>query len=141
MHYFMVYVKYYFASLTLFWLLIAFASCNRAKNYKDAYVVVKNNKPFIKLKGRRNLMVHDPISLLENKTYEDSVFVPLSNLKDGNNKTNVVIDLGGVPILWKGVITINNKELKLYLFDIYLTSKNKVEVEAFSWNGEYHIVN
>jgi|GEM_PF-3273708 hypothetical protein len=114
-------------------------SCNRATNYKNASINNVNGEYFIKLKGKRNLMVHDPISLILGKTYEDSILIPIPYLKDGAIKgKDIVFGEGEYKYSLDGNVFIDHKQLKVQLHDY--DSVKKV-TEQFVWNGEYYLTN
>ncbi|MBC7400286.1 MAG: hypothetical protein H7289_10095 [Mucilaginibacter sp.] len=120
-------------------LLISTYSCNGAKNNKEAYIVIKGNKSFIKLKGKRNYMVHDPISLVFNKTYEDSTLISLPRVQNGIIKGNEIItEKGYYKYTEDSFISIDHQKLKIYLQ--YNDTDDK-KVEQDGWNGEYNLVN
>lgn len=130
-----IYNKY--SCYLLLFLTFTLDACNHAQNYRDAYIVSNNNKYFIKLRGKRNLMAHDPISLLKNSTYEDSVLIPVPYIK--NKKISgheMVFDDGYNKYTYDGYVLINGSSLKinLYSFD---TVDNKRKPNYFGWNGDY----
>src|SRR5690349_18542150 len=67
-------------------LLTGLFSCSKAYNYKEAEGITDAGQSYIKLKGKRELMAHDPISLLSNKTYEDSILIPVPSFREGTIK-------------------------------------------------------
>jgi hypothetical protein len=122
-------------------LLLIICSCNHAENYKDAYLVNHNGKTFIKFHGKRNLMVHDPISLFENNTYEDSDSIPISHFRKGLIKgSQLPFDDAGHEFFYNGYIIINNRYLKVNLYAID-TVNNERRIEYDAWNGEYVLKN
>lgn len=64
-------------------LTFLFFSCSGGENYQEAYGYEQDGKSFIKIKGKRKLMGHDPGSVLSNETYEDSAIFQVPSLKDG----------------------------------------------------------
>lgn len=81
-------------------------------------------------------MVHDPISLIEGKTYEDSVLIPLSHLKCGIIKgSEIIFDEGTYTFTYNnGTMSLcpNHVKISLYTYD---TVENKRQLSEFSWNG------
>ena len=84
-----------------------------------------------------SLKPNTPDDILEGKSYNDSLIIPISTFKDG------VIKGEDIPVQegyynYKGDIVIagNNLEVSL-LFDNYDDKK----LEPSSWNGKYKLVN
>jgi len=104
-------------------------------NYKTAYIERQQDSYKVTVKGRRLYMVHDPISLLLRKTYEDSVqyIIPRS-----------VGVIKGQELLTKdgyyksvGEMTIKDKSLKI---DLYADNYDYKTLDPDSWNGNYNLV-
>ena len=119
-----------------YFLLCFIISCSGPKNYKEASVFVRNNQTYIRLKGRRVGMVHDPISILKNKLYADSLLIPIPRLENG------IIDGKNIPVeegyyKYQGYISIVKPKLIVNL-QIIDTDDNKIKPETY--NGEYTIV-
>lgn len=107
-----------------------------AKNYKDAVVETKNSQTFIILKGRRQPMVHDPISIFFSNTYEDSFLIPMRNLTAG------VIEGKDIPVppgyyKYQGNIVINKTKLNVNLL---LENTDAGKLVPDLWNGEYNLM-
>jgi len=95
---------------------IWYLSYNPAHNFKTAYIEKKDDKYVITILWKGNLMVHDPISLLEKKTYIDSqkFVIPRANgIIDGLEINN---DSGSYKILKGEAIKINNNKMKVHIF-------------------------
>jgi hypothetical protein len=115
---------------------IGYLSINPAHNFKTAYIEKKSDKFIVTILWRGNLMVHDPISLFEKKTYVDSVKfeIPRANgIIDGLEIPNRP---GSYKILKGDAIVINNNKMKVHLFyDNYDDKK----VEPSELNGDYDL--
>lgn len=117
-------------------LIPTLTACDRARNYPDAYII-SNNKHFIKLRGKRNLMVHDPISLFKGGTYEDSVLIPMPGIKNGKvSGREIVFDNGSYKDTYDGYILISGNKLKINLYNIDTADKGR-KIYYCVWNGEY----
>ena len=107
-----------------------------SQNYKDATIVVRKDTTFIKLKGKRERMVHSPSTLNFDNTYEDSTFIPIPSL-------NVKIVRGeNIPVKkghyrFTGQILIQKQFLKIELSIDDTDDKVK---RPYSWNGEYCLI-
>ena len=123
-------------------LLVLIAGCStciylqRPYNYTDAYIIKKKDTTYLKLKGKRQLMVHDPISLILSKTYTDSTLIPLPYIKN-------IIHGGDIPVekgyyKYKGTITIDGNKVKVNLY--YDDYDSKI-LESDDWDGSYQLVN
>ncbi|MDB5018424.1 MAG: hypothetical protein JWQ84_3256 [Mucilaginibacter sp.] len=109
---------------------------NSPCNYPDAYIVKNGNHEFIKLKGRRKLIVHDLFSLLINKTYEDSTLLPILVIEDGIIRGNVIpVEKGDYK--FDGTILIKGKSLIVHL---YLINTDDNTLPAYDWNGKYNLI-
>ena len=121
-----------------FSLIIALFSCSGgAKNYSDAQLINIKNQQFIKLKGKRVLMVHDLISIFMNKTYEDSILIPIPQTKNGIiHGSSIPVESGSYK--YRGDIVIQNNTLQIRLS--YDDTDDK-KLVPFDWNGAYNIIN
>lgn len=114
---------------SIFLLLIAYFLYNSAKNFETAYIEKSGNTYIITLKGKRNLMVHDPISLMKKGTYIDSIKFVIPQAEGTVEGKNI----------------LNEKNLQDN--NALIIQKNKLEVNIFyfnskksSWNGKYKLV-
>jgi hypothetical protein len=103
------------------------------ENYKQAYAYEVNGKRFIKLKGKRPLLVHDPGYVLSKKRYEDSLLLKVPSLAIGT------IDGKDIPVeqghyKYVGNVSIGERKLRINLS--YENTDDR-KVEPLSWNGEY----
>ncbi|CAN5249676.1 hypothetical protein BH11BAC5_BH11BAC5_08560 [soil metagenome] len=112
--------------------------CNSSgfKNYKNAEVEKDNGRLIVKLRGRRKLMVHDPVSLFLNKTYEDSFSFSISQL------TDCTIEGKDIPVeegyyRYKGQITITKNKLHVNLL---IDNTDDKMLAPDSWNGDYNLI-
>ncbi len=76
-------IKKIFIGIVLIAILLIFFLRPVSKNYKDAYFNTVNNQIYLKLKGERQLMTHDPISIFIRKAYQDSILIPIPFISDG----------------------------------------------------------
>jgi hypothetical protein len=121
-------------SIAIFSLL--FVSCSGSKNYQEAYCYQQDSKSFIKIKGKRKLMGHDPASVISNKTYEDSLVLQVPSLKDGIIKgEEIPVQPGRYKYLGQIVIDGNKVQVQLS----YDNTDDK-KSEPISWNGEYTLM-
>ncbi|GAB2794129.1 hypothetical protein GCM10027175_36140 [Hymenobacter latericoloratus] len=81
-------------------------------------------------------MVHDPLSALFNKTFEDSILLPLPQTDRGTLPGHLILHKRG-DYGYKGEITLDGGILKVHLFynDTDYGSNSPV-----SWNGEYQLI-
>ena len=110
---------------------------NPAKNYKTAFIEKNNNQYVITTIGRRNLMLHDPISAIKKGTYIDSAkFTVLKSngIIKGKELPN---DLGSYSTINNDAIIIKGNSLKINL--IYYNFDDKVN-KPNVWNGKYKLV-
>jgi len=119
---------------------IIFSCCylfyNPAHNYKTAYIEKDADKYSITVFGKRNLMAHDPVSLLKKETYIDSVKFEIPRAEgiiDGLEIPNVP---GYYKILKGNAIEINSTTIKISLF--YDNYDNK-KIDSSGWNGIYKL--
>jgi hypothetical protein len=115
---------------------LLFVSCSGGENYQEAYGYKQDGKAFIKIKGKRKLMGHDPGSVLSNENYEDSVILQVPSLRDGIIKgEEIPVRKGNYKYL--GEILIKGDEAQVNLS--YDNTDDK-KVEPTSWNGKYILV-
>ena len=119
------------AALTTYFFLFT----SPTTNYKTAYIEQEQENYKLTVKGKRLYMVHDPVSLLLRKTYEDSAqyIVPRS---EGVIKGQELPSQEGY---YKSVgdITITDNHLKINL------SADNYDDKTFdpdTWNGDYELI-
>jgi len=127
--------SYIIGILITFLTLYCFLFKSYSYNEKKAYVEKQGAKTVITIFGRRELMVHDPISFFKNETYKDSIRLIVPQL-EGTIKAGEVININPNFKYIKGAIIVNNNNLTINLFYISAYYKN---VEASTWNGTYEI--
>jgi hypothetical protein len=100
-----------------------------AKNYKTAYIQPHGSVFKITVKGKRLLMVHDPVSWIFRDTYEDSVefLIPRQTGVINGNEIQEV-DRNYKP---SGAIVIDEKKMTIQLY-------NK-DTSPDSWSGSYNL--
>jgi hypothetical protein len=123
-------------SCLISFLSLLFFSCSGSENYQEAYGYQEDGESFIKIKGKRKWMGHDPGSVLSNDTYEDSVILQVPSLQDGTIKGEVIpVRKGRYKYL--GEIAIEGKKVQINLS--YDNTDDK-KIEPTSWNGVYNLV-
>lgn len=109
---------------------------NPAHNFKTAYIEKQGNKYIITIKGKRNLMVHDPISLFKNETYIDSAKFEIPRAEGIIDGLEIPNQPGSYKILKGNAIIITSNSMKVNLFyDNYDDKKT----DPSTWNGEYEL--
>jgi uncharacterized membrane protein len=58
-------------------------SCSNVHNDKNAYVIKEDGHTYLILTGNRKYIVHDLISVFQDKTYRDSILIEIPLLKVG----------------------------------------------------------
>jgi len=114
-------------------LLIA---CRNAENKKEAFIQTEDGKVFIKLKGERVKLVHNPKDLRKNNTYEDSISIQIPSLNDGTIKGNDIPIKDG-QYNYQGYIMIDKDLLKVNLL---IDDTDSKQLRPLSWNGEYKLI-
>ncbi|WP_207435750.1 hypothetical protein [Sabulibacter ruber] len=115
--------------------LVILSSCSGVKNYSNAYGVTIDQQSYIKVLGKRRYMAHDPISLIFNGTYKDSVLIPVPSFSDGTIKGESIPTKKGY-YSYSGSLMIKGDYLKISLL-VNNTDDNKQQ--DYSWNGEYKL--
>ncbi len=110
---------------------------NPAKNFKTAYIEKSENKYIITVKGKRNLMVHDPISILKKGTYIDSAKFIIPRDQGIIKGNELPQEKDSYQYLNNNAILINQNSLKINLF--YYNYDDK-ENRAETWNGNYKLI-
>ena len=104
-------------------------------NYQTAFIATEKDHFVLKVKGRRLLMVHDPVSLFLKKTYEDSTTYIIPR-KEGVIKGEELPTEKGY-YKYVGTIIIKNNQVEINLsFNNYDDKK----LEPDNWNGKYKLV-
>lgn len=117
-------------------LSLLFISCSGSENYEKAFGYDQNGKSFIKVKGKRKLMGHDPGSVLSNETYEDSVIFQVPSLQAGTIKgEDIPVQKGRYKYLGQIIIDGDNVQVNLS----YDNTDDK-KIQPTSWNGKYFLV-
>ena len=108
-------------------------SCSESSNYPNAYGYQQDGKSFIKIKGKRELMVHDSWSVLSNKTYEDSLILQVPSLEN-DTITGEEIPVQKGHYNYVGQIIIDAEKVWV---DLSYNNTDDKKIEPTSWNGEY----
>jgi Trk-type K+ transport system membrane component len=112
-----------------------FVFTSPATNYKTAYIAKEKEHFVLTVKGRRLGMVHDPISLLLQNTYEDSVNYIIPRNQGVIKGEELLTDSGYYKSI--GTITIQNNQADIRL-SIDNTDDKKLELD--NWSGKYNLV-
>jgi Mg2+/Co2+ transporter CorB len=114
------------ALLPFFYLLFS----TGAQNYTTAYIQPQAAGYKLTVKGKRMLMVHDPVSALLNHTYEDSAsfIIPRQGIIPHNE-----IQVLNKDYKFTGTIVIDEQKMKIQLF------YDNLHKEPCDWNGTYHL--
>jgi hypothetical protein len=119
--------------LSLFLIVSIIISCTNSKNFKQAYGLTQNGQAYIKLKGVRQSMAHDPGSL--DKTYEDSILIQVPSFENGViNGENIPVEKGQYK--YSGTIMINGNDLKV---DLLINDTDVKKLRQLTWNGTYKL--
>ena len=119
-------------TISITFLVIAlFAGCTNSNNYNTAYEILDNGQVYIKLKGKRQSMVHDPGSI--GNTYEDSILIPVPSSANG------IIYGKDIPVKkgfykYLGNISIQGDQLKV---DLLVDNTDNKKKDGSIWNGKY----
>ena len=109
---------------------------NPAKNFKTASIEKVKNSFKITVKGKRNLMVHDPISLLKGGTYIDSSTLILPR-ETGIIRGSELQEFTGYQVINNNAITIHKTELEINIIT-YNSDDHKKKPSL--WNGKYKLI-
>ena len=102
---------------------------SEAQNYKDAYLITRNDSTFIKLRGKR-------VRLHASGTYEDSTLIPIIDIrKERIPSEDLPVEKGYYSL--KGFITINKDILKVHLL---VDDTGDKKLRPLPWNGTYHLI-
>jgi len=119
--------------LPLFLVVLIIISCTNSKNFKQAYGLSQNGQAYIKLKGARQLMTHDPSSL--DKTYQDSILIQVPSFENGIiSGKNIPVEKG--QYRYSGTLTINGDDLKV---DLLINDTDDKTLRPLTWNGNYKL--
>ena len=119
----------------IFFISLSFiiTSCSKNQNYKEAYGYEEEGRSIIKLKGKRELAVHDIGALLRTKTYEDSLLLQVPSLKNG------IVTGKEIPVQkgyykYTGDVTIQSGKVQV---NLRYNNTDAGKTEPLSWNGQY----
>ncbi len=104
-------------------------------NYKTAFIATEKDHFILTVKGKRLLMVHDPISLFLRKTYEDSTNYIIPR-KQGIIKGEELPTEKGY---YKSVGTINIQANQAEI-NLSIDNYDDKTLDPDSWNGTYKLV-
>ena len=104
-------------------------------NYKTAFIATEKDHFILTVKGRRLLMVHDPVSLFLRKTYEDSTNYILPRMQ-GFIKGEELLTKPGY---YKSVGAINIQDNQVEI-NLSIANYDDKIFDPDSWNGKYKLV-
>jgi hypothetical protein len=121
--------------LVTIFIIFLWISKTTSFNYKQANIKNEKGEFIITVFGRRELMVHDPVSFFKGETYEDSMKLKIP-IRQGKIEASNVINLEANYKYVKGSINITNNKAQINLFyvDAYYDS-----IIASTWNGSYEL--
>ena len=121
----------------IFSLCLCLTSCSTSKNNKLAFGYEENGQAYLKLKDKLSYMVHDPISLLSNKKYWDSLILPIPSLNEKRIEgKSIPIQKGYYSFVGEITFANNIATVNLIIDD----TDSKIQ-RPCSWNGIYKFQN
>jgi hypothetical protein len=121
--------------LSLFFIILISAGCQRTDNFKDVTIGKTNGKISIKLIGKRKLMSHSPNDLVEDNTYTDSLVIYTPTLKEGKI-TDIEIPVPEGNYKFQGSLFNKGNKLIVTIFIVDTTQKKLIPSD---WNGTYDL--
>jgi hypothetical protein len=100
-----------------------------AKNEKTAFIQPQESGFKVTVKGKRLLMVHDPVSWVFRNTYEDSACFIIPRQHGTINSSEIQVVKNNYK--QKGTIVIDQKKMTIQLF------YNQEQTSPDDWNGKY----
>jgi hypothetical protein len=116
-------------------IVLVLAGCDRSENYEHAQYVESGTRFEVTLRGKRMLMAHDPISLLQSKTSEESLVLDLPRLSGSVAGDEIAVRPG----YYKYLGQINFSDGRMVV-DLYINNTDDGTKDALSWNGQYILV-
>jgi len=105
-----------------------------ATNDKTATIEKFDNQYVVTVSGKRSLMVHDPISLFERKTYLETYKIIVPRAKGIVNGQEIPIKPGYYKL--KGTMTFEKEHL---IIDLWADNYDDKTKDPLSWNGNYKL--
>lgn len=106
-----------------------------SENFNDANFKFYGGKKNLVLKGRRPLMSHDLISIINRKTYVDSIYFQIPFNGSGTlNGEKIEVEKGNYK--YKGKIKIDKENVTV---DLYLNNFDDKKLMPSEWNGKYEL--
>jgi hypothetical protein len=99
-------------------------------NEERAYFARDGRVYHVEMKGWRLPLVHDPVSFLLIRTYEETETMELPRIEGVVEATEL-----GLPSHWDGRVVITNRKMKV---DLYY--RDEGTRRPWSWNDEYTLV-
>ena len=123
-------LRIYFLAVTLL-----LAACDRSENYEQAHYVESGVRFEVTLRGKRMLMAHDPISMIQGKTSEEGLVLDLPRLSGLVSGDEIPVRPGYYGYL--GRVEFNDSRM---IVDLYINNTDDGTKDALSWNGQYILV-
>jgi membrane-anchored glycerophosphoryl diester phosphodiesterase (GDPDase) len=106
-----------------------------ASNYKTAYIESEKQGFKVTVKGKRLYMVHDPISILRRKTYEDSMQYLIPRSVGVIKGEELPREKGYYKFV--GTIAIRNDKMEI---NLAVDNYDDKKLDPDTWNGKYKLV-
>jgi hypothetical protein len=103
------------------------------RNDERAYFARDGHIYRVEMKGQRFPLVHDPVSLLLGRTYEETFTMELPRIEGDIEGTEIGPSRGSRPYAGRVVITKSKMKVDLY----YIDGGTR---RPLSWNDEYRLV-
>ncbi len=107
----------------------------KVKNDETALIYKMDSSYLIVLTGTRYLMVHDPISALLGKTYNETYKIIVPRINGVVSGSEIPVEKGYYR--YEGQIEFRDNKMSINLYADNYEDKKK---DALSWNGEYSFV-
>jgi hypothetical protein len=127
----MLVASFSIAALTTYFFLFT----SPATNYKTAYIEKEQESYKVIVKGKREYMAHDPVSMFLRKTYEDSIQYILPRSEGVIKGQELPTKKGYYKLV--GNIIIKDEQLKI---NLYSDNYDKKNLDVNPWNGNYNLV-
>jgi hypothetical protein len=105
-----------------------------ATNNKTATIANFDNQYIVTVSGKRSLMVHDPISLFERKTYLETYKIIVPRAEGIVNGQEITTQPGYYK--FKGTMTFEKEHL---IIDLWADNYDNKTKDPLSWNGKYRV--
>lgn len=125
-----------FILLVSIFIIYLFTNDSSVSNFKQVTIYKLKTNYVLKVRGRRELMSHDILSLLKDNTYIETEKFYLPRSTGIIKGEELIVKKGNYKMC--GEINIQNKKVKIRLY--YLNTDDHIKSKV-SWNGEYVLKN